>query len=83
MSWKEPAVLRLIEGLFSLQVPCWALHAQMQQRQRLKAMDRFKREERGVLIATDVAARGLDIEGIRCVIHYQLPLSAEVRSSKV
>lgn len=66
-----------INLLFS-QVPSWALHAQMQQRQRFKAMDRFKKEEHGVLVATDVAARGLDIEGIRCVIHYQLPLSTEV-----
>ncbi|KAL8144415.1 hypothetical protein V2J09_017447 [Rumex salicifolius] len=54
------------------------LHAQMQQRARLKAMDRFRGNGNGILIATDVAARGLDIPGVRTVIHYQLPHSAEV-----
>lgn len=54
------------------------LHAQMQQRARLKAMDRFRGSEHGILIATDVAARGLDIPGVRTVVHYQLPHSAEV-----
>ena len=34
--------------------------------------------ENSVLIATDVAARGLDIKGIENVIHYQIPRSAEV-----
>jgi ATP-dependent RNA helicase DDX24/MAK5 len=43
-------------------------------------MDRFKSSEDCVMVATDVAARGLDVEGIRTVIHYQLPHSAEVYS---
>nr|GMC99845.1 DEAD-box ATP-dependent RNA helicase 13 [Ipomoea batatas] len=54
------------------------LHAQMQQRARLKGIDRFRSNENGILIATDVAARGLDIPGVRTVVHYQLPHSAEV-----
>ena len=54
-----------------------ALHAQQQQRQRMKALDRFKSDEHGILIATDVAARGLDVHNIRCVIQYQLPPSAD------
>lgn len=41
-------------------------------------MDRFRGSENGILIATDVAARGLDIPGVRTVVHYQLPHSAEV-----
>lgn len=41
-------------------------------------MDRFRGNENAVLIATDVAARGLDFPGIRTVVHYQLPHSAEV-----
>jgi reverse gyrase len=43
-----------------------------------QAMDRFRANENSVLIATDVAARGLDIPHVRTVIHYQLPHSAEV-----
>ncbi|KAK4756865.1 hypothetical protein SAY87_006992 [Trapa incisa] len=54
------------------------LHAQMQQRARAKAADRFRDDENAVLIATDVAARGLDFPGVRTVIHYQLPHSAEI-----
>ncbi|KAL3506278.1 hypothetical protein ACH5RR_031660 [Cinchona calisaya] len=73
------AALRHISSLLRiLDINVWTLHAQMQQRARLKAVDRFRANEHGILIATDVAARGLDIPGIRTVIHYQLPHSAEV-----
>ena len=41
-------------------------------------MDRFRGNDHGILVATDVAARGLDIPGVRTVVHYQLPHSAEV-----
>ncbi|KAG5070837.1 hypothetical protein JHK86_006048 [Glycine max] len=91
-----------IEYLYAIFLPflgvnVWTLHAQMQQRARLKslilivsipltkkgqfqhqAMDRFRENENGILVATDVAARGLDIPGVRTVVHYQLPHSAEV-----
>lgn len=43
--------------------PC--TQAGMQQRQRLKALDRFRAEDNAVLVATDVAARGLDIKDVR------------------
>ncbi|KAK6929694.1 DEAD/DEAH box helicase domain [Dillenia turbinata] len=66
------AILRIL-GLNVL-----TLHAQMQQRARLKAVDRFRGNEQGVLVATDVAARGLDIAGVRTVVHYQLPHTAEI-----
>ncbi|XP_028186334.1 DEAD-box ATP-dependent RNA helicase 13-like [Glycine soja] len=42
------------------------------------AMDRFRENENGILVATDVAARGLDILGVRTIVHYRLPHSAEV-----
>lgn len=44
----------------------------------MQAMDRFREHENGILVATDVAARGLDIPGVKTVVHYQLPHSAEV-----
>ncbi|XP_065862933.1 DEAD-box ATP-dependent RNA helicase 13 [Euphorbia lathyris] len=73
------AALRHISAVLRvLGVNVWTLHAQMQQRARLKAVDRFRMSEHGILVATDVAARGLDIPGIRTVVHYQLPHSAEV-----
>ncbi|EZA59290.1 hypothetical protein DMN91_008515 [Ooceraea biroi] len=53
------------------------LHANMQQRQRLKNLERFQADENGLLIATDVAARGLDIPDIEHVIHYQVPRTSE------
>lgn len=53
------------------------LHAHMNQRQRLKNLERFTASETGLLIATDVAARGLDIPNVKHVIHYQVPRSSE------
>ncbi|XP_019056807.1 PREDICTED: DEAD-box ATP-dependent RNA helicase 13 [Tarenaya hassleriana] len=54
------------------------LYSDMKQQARLKAIDRFRASDNGILVATDVAARGLDISNVRTVIHYQLPHSAEV-----
>lgn len=71
--------LRRLRSLLALMlVPVFALQGSMQQRARLKALDRFKATQHGVLLATDVAARGLDIPGVQLVIHFQLPRSAEV-----
>mgnify|MGYP005624707719 FL=1 len=52
---------------------CSTLHGGLNQRQRDAAMARFKKGQSSVLIATDVAARGIDIEGITCVIHFDPP----------
>ncbi|GIL54325.1 hypothetical protein Vafri_9897 [Volvox africanus] len=67
------AIRRVAALLKVLGLPAIALHAQQQQRQRLKALDRFRTDSQSVLVATDVAARGLDIPGVATVIHYQLP----------
>ncbi|CAI9762755.1 unnamed protein product [Fraxinus pennsylvanica] len=73
------AALRHISAILRiLNINIWTLHSEMQQRARLKAIDRFRAIEHGILVATDAAARGLDITGVRTVVHYQLPLSAEV-----
>ncbi|CAF5072181.1 unnamed protein product, partial [Rotaria socialis] len=45
----------------------------MEQKQRLNNLERFSSSENGLLIATDVAARGLDIPNIKHIIHYQVP----------
>jgi superfamily II DNA/RNA helicase len=49
------------------------LHGGLSQRQRDGAMKRFQHGECMALIATDVAARGIDVEGVNCVIHYDPP----------
>ncbi|KAL0388297.1 UNVERIFIED_CONTAM: DEAD-box ATP-dependent RNA helicase 13 [Sesamum radiatum] len=73
------AALRRISSLLRiLSINAWTLHSEMQQRARLKSVDRFRANEHGTLVATDAAARGLDIPGVRTVVHYQLPHSAEV-----
>ncbi|KDD74614.1 DEAD/DEAH box helicase, partial [Helicosporidium sp. ATCC 50920] len=71
------AARRLTAILKILGLPVQALHAEQQQRQRLKALDRFRDSEQAVLVATDVAARGLDIPGVACVVHYQLPATLD------
>ena len=56
---------------------CNSLHGGMEQKDRLDTMERFKRGEFQFLIATDVAARGIDIEGITHVINYDIPMEKE------
>ena len=68
---------RLTMLLKSLNLRARSLHAQMQQRQRLKALDAFRREKNSILVATDVAARGLDIPEVRVVFHFDIPSSPQ------
>lgn len=53
-----------------------ALHGDMSQDQRSRALQRFKDRKVRVLMATDVAARGIDIAGLPCVVNYDLPRAA-------
>eukprot|EP00466_Bigelowiella_natans_P001812 jgi/Bigna1/140579/aug1.57_g15287 len=69
---------RIVAILAILELKVYPLHAKMQQRQRLKYLDRFRKDPSGVLIASDVAARGLDVADINYIVNYQLPRSAEV-----
>ncbi|CAG8442223.1 2031_t:CDS:10 [Ambispora gerdemannii] len=68
----------LIPIMRLLGIEVLGLHAQMQQRQRLKNLDRFKQNPKAVMIASDVAARGLDIPLVDHVVHYQLPRSGDI-----
>ncbi|XP_030766553.1 ATP-dependent RNA helicase DDX24 [Sitophilus oryzae] len=70
-------VKRLTTLLTLLDCSPLPLHASMPQRQRLKNLDKFKDMENSILIATDVAARGLDIPKIEHVLHYQTPRTSE------
>ncbi len=53
------------------------LHGDMTQPARLQAMERFKKNVTEILVATDVAARGIDIENIEAVFNYDLPQDEE------
>lgn len=55
-----------------------ALHGDLTQQQRDKVMGRFRSKTLQLLIATDVAARGIDVDGITHVINYELPDDMEV-----
>jgi ATP-dependent RNA helicase DeaD len=55
-----------------------ALHGGMEQKQRDRVMHLFRKEQAEILVATDVAARGLDITHVSHVINYDVPTSPEV-----
>lgn len=54
-----------------------AMHSDIKQRDRMKALQGFKDGEYNILVATDVAARGIDISGVTHVINYRVPENAE------
>jgi len=55
-----------------------AIHGDLEQRDRNQVLIRFSNQSCPILVATDVAARGLDIEDLEMVINYELPRDAEV-----
>jgi ATP-dependent RNA helicase DeaD len=67
----------LVEALNAHGYRAEALHGGMQQRQRDAVMNRVRSAKTDLLIATDVAARGLDIQHVSHVINYDLPADAE------
>ena len=67
----------LVSGLQARGYPVAGLHADMSQYQRNQVMRQFKGGQVEILVATDVAARGLDIENISHVINYDIPQDVE------
>ncbi|NLG59115.1 MAG: DEAD/DEAH box helicase [Gammaproteobacteria bacterium] len=68
---------RLAEQLDKAGLPSVAIHGNKSQAQRQKALDAFKAGRARILVATDVAARGLDIPDLPLVINHDLPMVAE------
>ncbi len=64
---------RIARRLDSLHIPCGTLHSNRSQNQRLKALNDFRRGTLRVLVATDIAARGIDVDGISHVVNYDFP----------
>ncbi|MBN8553881.1 MAG: DEAD/DEAH box helicase [Deltaproteobacteria bacterium] len=68
---------RLAKNLRASQIECVQIHGGRSQSQRMTALDVFRRGETRIMIATDVAARGLDIPAISHVINFDLPQTSE------
>jgi ATP-dependent RNA helicase DeaD len=67
----------LTQRLQSLGYPAEALHGDLSQTQRDRVMARFRRNQAELLVATDVAARGIDVENISHVVNYDIPNDPE------
>ncbi|KAI8466360.1 MAG: P-loop containing nucleoside triphosphate hydrolase protein [Monoraphidium minutum] len=68
--------LKILFGLCKLP-PAAELHGDMTQAARLGSLERFRSGEASYLLATDVAARGLDIQGVQAVINFDAPRTLE------
>ena len=74
---------RLARQLQGFGIRAAALHADRTQQQRTAAVEGFRGGQYHVLVATDVAARGLDIDGITHVVNYEVPTSRETYVHRV
>lgn len=68
---------RLVKQLTQSKISATAIHGDKNQQQRTQALNEFKEGKIQVLVATDVAARGLDIENLAYVINFELPTVPE------
>jgi ATP-dependent RNA helicase RhlE len=68
---------RVVKELEKVGIGAEAIHGNKSQGARERALENFKRGTTRVLVATDIAARGIDVEGISHVINYDLPNIAE------
>jgi len=68
---------RIARKLESCGIKTAALHANKSQNQRLRALKDFKSGAVRVLVATDIAARGIDVDGISHVVNFDFPMHAE------
>ena len=76
-SRKKQGADKLAAKLVSKGVKALAFHGDLSQSVREKVLQEFKSGELQVLVATDVAARGLDVESLEVVVNYELPFVAE------
>ena len=68
---------RIVRDLQRARIQAAVIHGNRSQSQRIAALDAFKRGRMRVLVATDIAARGIDVEGISHVVNYDMPMQAE------
>jgi ATP-dependent RNA helicase RhlE len=68
---------RVMKRLVRARVDALAIHGNKNQNQRQRALDAFRTGKVRVLVATDVAARGIDVDGVSHVVNYDVPVEAE------
>jgi ATP-dependent RNA helicase RhlE len=68
---------RVVKGLVKQRIEAAAIHGNKSQSQRERALAGFKSGKVRVLVATDIAARGIDIDGVSHVVNYDLPFVSE------
>ncbi len=73
----KAATIKLTKQLIAKNISVDCIHGDLNQKERDKAMRAFKNGSAQIMVATDIAARGIDVEGLTYVAHYQLPESSE------
>ena len=68
---------RVVKKLLRENIRCAAIHSDKTQGQRTRALDGFRHGEVRVLVATDIASRGIDVPDVSCVVNMELPLETE------
>jgi ATP-dependent RNA helicase RhlE len=68
---------RVAQHLDAAGVGAEAIHGNKSQSQRIRALDSFRKGRTRVLVATDIAARGIDVDGVSHVVNYELPETPE------
>ncbi len=68
---------KVVAGLAAVGLKAEAIHGNKSQGQRVRALDNFKSGKAPILVATDIAARGLDIDGVSHVVNYDMPHQSE------
>ena len=76
-SGKKDKVKEVTRQLKQMHINCDQMHSDLSQQERDEVMYRFKAGQTDVLVATDIVARGIDIDDIRIVINYDVPHDAE------
>ena len=76
-SGKQERVKEINRELQKMKVNCCSMHSDLTQQERDEVMYLFKSGQKDVLVATDIVARGIDIDDIRMVINYDVPHDAE------
>ena len=76
-SGKKERVKDIARSLKQMHINCGQMHSDLSQQERDEVMYRFKAGMTDVLVATDIVARGIDIDDIRIVINYDVPHDAE------